>query len=225
MTGDERITYERTGHATYDPRCETCVEVRGVSTHPRKAVAEAAYSDYAVMKNNQQSAEVKILVGAGPRGEMFTRAAHRKGAKFEDLEQFLNVLQTRYGNIPVHCDQEECLREVAHSTARRLGMPTRVTAVEQSQANGRAEKRVRALRERLQIMVEDARRSLHHPVAQWAVRHAEWIQNFLVKSNVDLSGGGTIKITPHEAHTHKRQSTEQCCWILGTNSCQKQNQR
>ena len=26
-------------------------------------------------------------------------------------------------------------------------------------------------------------------------------QNFLVKSDVDLSGGGTIKITPHEAHT------------------------
>ena len=42
---------------------------------------------------------------------------HRKGAKFEDLEQFLKVLQTRYGNIPVYCDQEECLREVVHSTA------------------------------------------------------------------------------------------------------------
>ena len=81
-----------------------------------------------------------------------------------------------------------------------------MTAVEQSQANGRDEQRVRALRERLQIMVEDARRRgaeiiLGHPVAQWAVRHAEWIQNFLVKSDVDLSGGGTIKITPHEAHT------------------------
>ena len=54
-------------------------------------------------------------------------------------------------------------------------------------------------------MVEDASRCgveiiLDHPVAQWAVRHAEWIQNFLVKSDVDLSDGGT-KITPHEAHT------------------------
>ena len=81
-----------------------------------------------------------------------------------------------------------------------------MAAVEQSQANGRDEQRVRALRERLQIMIEDARRRgaeiiLGHPVAQWAVRHAEWIQNFLVKSDVDLSGGGTIKITPHEAHT------------------------
>ena len=51
------------------------------------------------------------------------------------------------------------------------GCQQRVTAVVQSQANGRAEQRVRALRERLQIMVEDARRCgvgsiLDHPVAQ-----------------------------------------------------------
>ena len=87
-----------------------------------------------------------VLVGAGPRGDTFARAVHRNGAKFEDLELF-------YGNIPMYCDQEECLREVVHSTAGRLGLPTGVTAVEQSQANGLAEHRVRALRERLQIMV------------------------------------------------------------------------
>ena len=130
MTADERVTHERAGHATYDPRCETCVIVRGVSTHPRKAVAEVAYLDYAGITNSQQGAEVKILVGAGPRGETFARAVHLNGATFEDLEQFLKVLQTRYGNIPVYCDQDECLREVVHSTAGRLGMPTRVTAVE-----------------------------------------------------------------------------------------------
>ena len=38
-----------------------------------------------------------------------------------------------------------------------LGSEQGVTAVEQSQTNGRAEQRVRALRERLQILVEDAR--------------------------------------------------------------------
>ena len=155
---DEKIAHGRNGHATYDPRCETCLKVRGVSTHPRKAVEEAAYVDYATVKNSQQGAEVKILVGAGPRGETFARTVHRKGAKFEDLELFLKVLQTRYGNIPVYCDQEECLREFFHCTAGRLGVATGVTAVEQSQGNGRAEQRVRALRERLQIMIEDARR-------------------------------------------------------------------
>ena len=45
MTADERITHERAGHATCDPRCETCIKVRGVSTHPRKGVADAAYFD------------------------------------------------------------------------------------------------------------------------------------------------------------------------------------
>ena len=62
-------------------------------------------------------------------------------------------------------------REFVRSTARRLGLSTRVTAIQQSQANGRAEQRVRALRERSQIMVEGRKTSqigtiLDHPVAQ-----------------------------------------------------------
>ena len=56
MTADERITHERTGHPKYDPRCETCLKVRGVTTDPRKAVAEAAYFDYTTAKNSQQGA-------------------------------------------------------------------------------------------------------------------------------------------------------------------------
>ena len=53
---------------------------------------------------DRYSAAVKILVGAGPRGETFARAVRRKGANFEDLEQFLKVQQTLYGNMPVYCD-------------------------------------------------------------------------------------------------------------------------
>ena len=110
----------------------------------------------------------------GQRGETFAKARKPfiEGAQnFEDLEQFLEVLQTRYGNIPVYCDQKVCLREVVHRTARKLGLPTGVTVVEQSQADGRAQQRVRALRERLQILVEDARRRrveiiLDHLVAE-----------------------------------------------------------
>ena len=86
--------------ATYDPRRETRLKVRGVTTHLRKKVAEAAYFDYATVKNSQQGAVVKILVGAGPRGETFARAVHHKGAPIEVLALFLKVLQTRYGNIP-----------------------------------------------------------------------------------------------------------------------------
>ena len=152
---DEKIAHERTGHATCDPRCGTHLNVRRVSTHPRKDVAEAAYFDYATVKNNLQCAEVKFLVGAGPRGETYARVVHRKRATFEDLELFLKVLQTRHGHIPVYCDHEECLREVVHSIAERLVLPTNVPAIERSQANGRAETRVRALKERLQIMFKD----------------------------------------------------------------------
>ena len=97
---------------------KVCVKVRGVSTQPRKVVAEAEYFDYATVKNSQQGAVVKILVGAGPRVETFARAVHRKGAKSEDLELFLKVLQTRYGNIPVYCDQEERLREVVQYSTK-----------------------------------------------------------------------------------------------------------
>ena len=68
------------------------------------------------------------------------------------------------------------------------------------------EQRVRAMRERLQIFVEEARRReveiiLDYPLAQLAVRHAELMPNFLVNSDVDLQDGRLVKITPHEAHT------------------------
>ena len=168
---DEKIAHERTGHATCDPRCETRLNVRRVSTHPRRAVAEAAYFDYATVKNNLQCAEVKFLIGARPRGETFARVVHRKRTNFEDLDLFCKGLQTRHGHIPMYCDQEECLREVVHSSTERLGLPTNVPAIEQSQANGRAEQRVRALKERLQIMFKDEKRCgveiiLDHPVEQ-----------------------------------------------------------
>ena len=154
--------------------------------HPRKTVLEAAYFDCATVKNSQQGAEVKILVGAGPRGEPFERAVHRKGAKFGDLVLFLTALQTRYGNIPKYCDQEECWREVVHSTARRLGLPTRVTAVKQNQANGRAEQRVRGLRERLQTMVRSSCCTVGSATCRLDPELPEKV------------------MTPHEAHTTEK---------------------
>ena len=58
----------------------------------------------------------------------------------------------------------------------------------------------------MHILVEHARlrgveNVLDHLVAQWAVRHADWIQNFLVKRDVDLQDEGTVRNTPHVAHT------------------------
>ena len=56
-------------------------------------------------------------------------------------------------------------------------------------------------------MVEDTRRRsaeiiLDSLVAHRATRHAAWIQNFLAKSDVDLSDGGTIK-KRHMKHTQE----------------------
>ena len=192
-------------------------------THARQ-LRKLPHFDYSTVKNSQQGAEDKILVGAGPRGEMFARVVHRKRAKLEYLQLFLEVPQTHYGNIPLQCDQEECLREVVLKKAGRLRLPTGVTAVEQCQANGRAEQRVRALRERLQIMVGDARRRaetiLDNLVAQWAVGHAERSQNFVVKADVDMSGGGTINTTQPDAHTGDNAPSN----VVGS-SFSKQNQR
>ena len=67
---------------------------------PTQGSAKAAYFDYATVKNSQQGAEVKILVGAGPRGETFARG--QQNSKI--LSCFLKVLLPRYGNIPVYCD-------------------------------------------------------------------------------------------------------------------------
>ena len=98
MTADETTTHE-SEHATYDPRCEPCLKLRGLSSSTQGS-AKAAYFDYATVKNSQQGAEVKILVGAGPRGETFARGEQNS----KTLSCFLDVLLPRYGNIPVYCD-------------------------------------------------------------------------------------------------------------------------
>ena len=65
-----------------------------------------------------------------------------------------------------------------------------VTAVQQSQANGRAA-------QRFHILVEGVIRTaaeiiVDHPVAQWAVRHTEWINNLLAWIHTDPSSVGTF---------------------------------
>ena len=52
----------------------------------------------------------------------------------------MTMPQSRIDNIAVCCDQEECLREVVHSTAGRPGLPTRTciaacTGIERTLAN------------------------------------------------------------------------------------------
>ena len=143
---------------------------------------------------------------------------------FDREKPFRHVQQSPHNDLQMCSVSKRGLREVVLKKAGRLRLPTGVTAVEQCQANGRAEQRVRALRERLQIMVGDARRRaetmLDNLVAQWAVGHAERSQNFVVKADVDMSGGGTINTTQHDAHTGDNAPSN----VVGS-SFSKQNQR
>ena len=86
-----------------------------------------------------------------------------KVRQFEDLELLFSE-----GVAKHFMETSQC---IVIKKGVRLGLPTGVTAVEQSQAKGREEQRLRALRDFLQIMVVDARRHgveliLDHLVAQ-----------------------------------------------------------
>ena len=101
-----------------------------IATSPPPGVCLNAFSSLSHFNGSQQNSDAQdhvVHMGSAPRW-------------CEDFKLFLNVFQTRCGHILVY-------REVAHSTGGRLGMPAGVTAVEQSQATGRVEQRVRPLRE------------------------------------------------------------------------------
>ena len=95
----------------------------------------------------------------------------------DDLERFLEMMKSRYGQILCMSDQEEVLLQVVRPVALKLGLPTGTSPVERPQANGRAEQRVRNMKERLHIIVAEMRKKgievLESPtLTSWAVRHA-----------------------------------------------------
>ena len=130
----------------------------------------------------------------------------------------MEVMKGRYGQIVCMSDREERLMQVVKPVAHRLGLPTGTSPVERHQANGRAEQRVRTMKERLQILVEDARKKgievLDSPVLMsWAVRQAEWTANYLVKNDVEMVDGTLIKVSPYEAHTGRAAPTKLAAFI------------
>ena len=219
FTEEEKTMHLRSNHATYDPRCELCVQTRGLTRHTKRTEAETVNFDYAIVKNidNQQQVHT-LLIGGGPRGETFARRVPRKGAKLEDLEKFLEVVKSRYGQITCMSDQEECLVQVLRPAALKLGLPVAQTPVEQYQANGRAEQRVRTMKERLHITVAESRKAgiqilNSTTLTSWAVRHAEWTANHLVRNDVEMVDGTTIKVSPFEAHTGQSAPTKLAAYL------------
>ena len=101
-------------------------------------------------------------------------------------------MKSRYGQILCMSDQEECLVQIVKPVALKLGLPRGSSPVERPQANGRAEQRVRNMKERLRIIVEEMRKKgieiLESPtLTSWAVRHAEWTANYLVATTLRWS--------------------------------------
>ncbi len=94
---------------------------------------------YATVKSTEGNHVHTHLVGGGPRGETFARRVPRKGAKFGDLERFLEVMKSTYGQILRMSDQEECLVQMVRPVALKLGLPIGSSPIERPQANGRAE--------------------------------------------------------------------------------------
>eukprot|EP00974_Lingulodinium_polyedra_P103736 10040893-Lingulodinium_polyedra.AAC.1 len=162
---------------------------RAVTRHAKQAYAETANFDYAKVIVKDEGQEMSLLVGRGPRGEVFCRKAPRKGLRMLDLDDFLAVMKARYPSIQIRCDQEEALTHVVFHAADKQGLPRDAARLEVPQANGRAEQGVRTVRELLQVLREDLRRrgrltQLNHPAMKWLVRHAEWLANHVVKSDV-----------------------------------------
>ena len=132
----------------------------------------------------------------------------RKGSKFEDLERFMKILQIRYGIIPVCFYQEGCIREVKHGTAGRLGFPSGVTAVEQCQANGRAEQRVTDHDDRRKMG-----RCSNHPWSSIYTVDCETcrMDSELSCKKVKWHGRLWNNETYVTWNTHRTQRVEQCC--------------
>ena len=68
------------------------------------------------------------------------------------------------------------------------------------------------MKERLHIIVAEMRKKdveiLESPtLPSWAVRHAEWTANHLVRADIEMVDGSTIKVSPYEAHTGRSAPT------------------
>ncbi len=69
------------------------------------------------------------------------------------------MMKSRYGQILYMRDQEECLVQMVRPVALKLGLPIGSSPIERPQANGRAEQRVRNMKERLHVIAAEVRKS------------------------------------------------------------------
>ena len=156
---------------------------------------------------NESDAYVTGLTGRGPSCECFCRVVPRKGQRLKDLEHFLAVMRARYPSLQVRSDNEEVLRHVLEDACEQVHLEYSNTGLETPASNGRGECSVRNMKEMVRRQKDAAfswciEFSIKHPLFALLVRHREWIQNHLVRSDflVDLDNR-VIKTSPYESHT------------------------
>ncbi len=243
MGQEELNAHIRGGHAEYTESCERCVRHRG-RTNRKKGPSDAlrpveVFFDYGVIgtqggvawmprpwEQRSQACKATILIGAGPGGEVFAAEVDQKGARCAEVSEFGMHMARRHRRegdemrLILRGDNEPALQKtlrIMQSEMIRKGVRCELEPVrtETPWANGRAEVRVRSIKEMLSIYCEEIKEklgailSVRSTLMRFVVRHSAWVINHVRRCQV--SGLG-MRVTTYEACTGKASRWE--TWTL-----------
>ena len=97
------------------------------------------------------------LVGARPQGQWCLLESLTRKVLRSKRSQCLEMLQNKHISLIAQSNREDALKKVISKAAAEAYLPHAPAPVERHEANGRAEPKVRHLREQLQILIEGAR--------------------------------------------------------------------
>ena len=160
----------------------------------------------------------------GPRGHLravCVSAGQTQRVESGDRPKCLEMLRDKHIALIVNSDGEGTLKQVISKTA----FFTNPHPLNATEANGRAQQKVRQVRHLRELLLVLGRRctrswldfAFEHTISRWAVRLNEWTTNHLVKPHVDVEGGGVIKQSCYESHTGKAAPKKNCS-IIGDTS-------
>ena len=184
-------------HLPYRSWCPSCVagKARDRSHRKRdqsnKEIPEVVF-DYCFMGAEGEEESVAIQVALDRRSRMyFAHVVPRKGKTHEHGAEVMveDLDKLGYTEIILKCDGELALRSVQEEVKRRREKPTVLenSPVEDSKANGAAERAVQAVEEQVRVLRHalelrlEVKLSGKHPVIYWLVEHAaDILSKFLV---------------------------------------------
>ena len=104
MSKEEEWHHRSLGHAEYDARCDICQAQRGIGRHLGETGTAEVHFDFAIFPSvvenrregkvvSEQREKVRVLVGHGPEGEIFTRVVENTEKKKKVLPHLVLVLE------------------------------------------------------------------------------------------------------------------------------------